>query len=356
MGFPETISANPILGVSLHAVGALCSAFCFTPQKKVRGWSWQTYWATQTLICWLVLPIVGAWLTVPDLARVLAEAPHSAMIKTFLFGALYGIGGTAFGLTIRYLGFSLTYAIALGISCVLGTFLPPLVHGQLASIFGKTGSGWVMAGMGIGTLGIFFSGIAGRWKELDLVTERQDIGTFSLRKGLPLCILAGVLSAVYGIALDQGQPIAEIAAKHGAGIFQGNVIYIFSNSGALLTTLLYCFFLSLRHRTFGEFVELPAGEESAALPLNFAMAVLTGCLWYSQFLFYGLGHVHMGSYKFTSWAIHMTMLVLFSALAGLIFREWQNCKLRTWLMLVFAIMVLILAVGALTYGNYLGSV
>lgn len=355
MNPPEIISANPLLGVSLHAAGALCAAFCYTPQKKVRGWSWQTYWVTQALICWLVLPIVGAWLTVPHLAQVLAEAPHSAMVKAFFLGVLYGVGGTAFGITIRYLGFSLTYAIAIGISCVLGTILPPLVHGQLDAIFGKTGSGWVMAGMGVGALGIFCSGIAGRWKELDLAKDRQDIGTFSLRKGLPLCILAGVLSAVYGFALDQGQPIAEIAAKYGAGIFQGNAIYIFSNSGALLTTALYCLFLALRHRSFGEFVELPAGEERAALPINFAMALLTGCLWYSQFLFYGLGHVHMGSYKFTSWAIHMIMLVLFSTLAGVLFREWHACKSRTWIMLGVAIAILILAVSALTYGNYLGS-
>jgi L-rhamnose-H+ transport protein len=355
MNPPEAISAQPLLGVTLHAVGALCAAFCYTPQKRVRGWSWQTYWIVQALICWLILPIVGAWFTVPHLAQVLIEAPHSVMVKAFCLGALYGVGGTAFGLTIRYLGFSLTYAIAVGISCMLGTILPPIVHGQLSAIYGKTGSGWIMAGMAIGALGIFCSGIAGRWKELDLTTGQQDAGTFSLRKGLPLCILAGILSAVYGFALDQGQPIAEVAAKFGAGIFQGNVIYIFSNSGALLTTALYCLFLTLRHRTIGEFVELPAGEESAALPLNFAMAFLTGCLWYSQFLFYGLGHVHMGSYKFTSWAIHMIMLVLFSTLAGLLFREWHGCKSRTWSMLALALLILIFAVTALTYGNYLGT-
>jgi L-rhamnose-H+ transport protein len=346
------IPANPVLGVLFHAVGALSAAFCYTPQKATRRWSWQTYWLAQASVCWLVLPLAGAWVTIPELSQVLAEAPAEAMRNAFLLGALYGIGGTAFGLAIRHIGFSLTYAIAIGISCVLGTLLPPLISGQLASVFGRTGAGWVLAGIGVGALGILLSGLAGRLKELDL--QGQD-SSFNLRKGLPLCLLAGVLSAVYGFSLAAGEPIATVAAKHGAGAFQGNVVYLFSNSGAFLTTGLYCLWLHLRHRTFSEYVELPAGPERRALPINFALAVLTGFLWYGQFFFYGLGHVRMGSFKFSSWGIHMIMLVLFSTLIGLIFREWQGCRRRTWSILGASLLVLIGAVLSLAYGSYLGE-
>ena len=346
------ITANPILGILLHAVGALSAALCYTPQKATRRWSWQTYWLAQASVCWLLLPMLGAWLTIPDLAQVLKEAPTSAMRNAFLLGACYGIGGTAFGLAIKHLGFSLTYAIAIGISCVLGTLLPPLVSGQLAVVFGRIGSGWVLAGIGIGVVGILLSGLAGRLKELDL--DGQNSG-FNLKKGLPLCLLAGVLSAVYGFSLAAGEPIAAVAASRGAGVFQGNVVYIFSNSGAFVTTGLYCLWLHLRHRTFGEYVELPAGPERRALPLNFALAILTGCLWYGQFFFYGLGHVRMGDFKFSSWGIHMIMLVLFSSLTGLILREWQGCRGRTWSSLAAALLVLVVAVLSLAYGSYLGE-
>jgi len=346
------VAANPILGIALHAVGALSAALCYTPQKATRGWSWQTYWLAQASVCWLVLPILGAWLTIPELALVLAEAPVSAMRDAFLLGALYGVGGTAFGLAIRHVGFSLTYAIAIGISCVLGTLLPPLFSGKLVSLFGRPGAGWVMAGIGIGTLGILLSGLAGRLKEMDLGGETSG---FNLGKGLPLCFLAGVLSAVYGFSLAAGQPVADVAAAHGAGIFQGNIIYVFSNTGAFLSTGLYCLWLHMRHRTFSEYVELPAGPERSALPANFALALLTGCLWYGQFFFYGLGHVRMGDYKFSSWGIHMIMLVLFSTLVGVVLREWQGCRPRTWSSLGAALLVLLSAVLALAYGNYLGD-
>ncbi|MCX6970683.1 MAG: rhamnose:proton symporter [Verrucomicrobia bacterium] len=346
------IAANPILGIALHAIGAISAALCYTPQKATRGWSWQTYWLAQASVCWLALPVVGAWLTIPELARVLAEAPAFAMRNSFLLGALYGIGGTAFGLAIRHIGFSLTYAIAIGISCVLGTLLPPLVSGQLAAVFGRPGAGWVIAGIAIGTLGILLSGLAGRLKEMDLGSNATG---FNLGKGIPLCLLAGVLSAVYGFSLAAGQPVADVAAAHGAGVFQGNVIYIFSNTGAFLSTGIYCLWLHARHRTFGEYVELPSGPERSALPANFALALLTGCLWYGQFFFYGLGHVRMGDYKFSSWGIHMIMLVLFSSLAGVMLREWQGCRPRTWSSLGAALLVLLSAVLALAYGNYLGA-
>jgi L-rhamnose-H+ transport protein len=350
------MTPNPLLGAFLHSVGACSSALCYTPQKKTRSWSWQTYWLAQASVCWLILPWVGAWLTIPQLAAVLAEAPTSVMARTFLLGALYGIGGTSFGVAIRYIGFSITYAIAIGISCVLGTMVTPLLSGQLAVLFHQTGAGWVLAGVAVATGGILVSGLAGWLKDTDLRNSAGQPEGFHFGKGIFFCILAGLLSAVFGISLDAGKPLAVLAAAHGAGQFEGNVVYIFSCGGAFCSTALYCLFLHLRQSTLNEYVALPAGEEKAALPLNFSLATLTGFLWYGQFFFYGLGHVRMGAYKFTSWAIHMAMLVFFSAIVGLMLREWKGCRLRTWATLAAALLVLLGAVGLMTYGNYLGSI
>jgi L-rhamnose-H+ transport protein len=347
---------NVICGISFHAVGASSASLCYTPQKKTRSWSWQTYWLAQAAVCWLILPFIVAWITIPHLKEVLIEAPKAAMYKSFLLGAAYGIGGTAFGLAIRYVGFSLTYAISVGISCVLGTLLPPLVHGELETILNNTGSGWIISGVAIGALGIAICGFAGRFKERDLENNKYNPSSFSFTKGLPLCLLAGVLSAVYGFALDQGQPIADVAAKYGSGQFQDNVNYIFTNAGAFLSTLIYCIYLHIKQKTFTEFIKSGKNQRSPRLTLNYVMASITGLLWYGQFFFYGLGHNRMGTYKYSSWAIHMIMLVLFSSVIGLVLREWIGVKNKTKWMLTFAITLLIVAVSVLTYGNYLGTV
>jgi len=176
--------------------------------------------------------------------------------------------------------------------------------------------------------------------------------TFSLAKGLPLCFLAGILSAVYNFSIDQGEPIAKIAATYGAGNFRINIIYIFSNTGAFVSTLIYCIYLHRKEKTFGEYRQKQPGSR---LLVNFVMASLTGILWYSQFFFYGLGHVRMGKYQYSSWAIHMIMLVLFSSVAGLLLKEWVKCRQKTIATLVLALVILVIAVLALTYGNYLGS-
>ena len=356
------IPPNPLLGVGYHSVGAMLSANCYAPQKYVRRWSWEIFWMTQAAWCWLIWPIVGAVCTIPHLRQVLAEAPRQPMLIAFLMGLAYGVGGTAFNISIRYIGFSLTYAIAVGLSSVLGTLVTPLAEGRFGEILAKPGADWVMLGVAAGVLGIAACGIAGRLKEIDF-RDQASTGDesggpagFSLAKGLALSLVAGILSAVYGIAInDVAKPIVETAALHGAGHWKGNIAYVFVNTGAFVTALVYSLSLARKNRSLGELVRVRSGPGSASLRANYALAFLTGTLWYGQFFFYNLGHVRMGNYEFTSWAIHMIMLVLFSNLVAIVFREWTGCRPRTRAAIALGLIVLTVAILLITYGNYLGD-
>ena len=115
------MQTNPLFGVLFHAIGSASSSSCYTPQKKTQQWSWEVYWVSQACFAWLILPILGAFLTIPNYLDVVASVPSSVMLKSFGLGALYGVGGLTFGLGIRYIGFSLNYAIAIGLSAALGT-------------------------------------------------------------------------------------------------------------------------------------------------------------------------------------------------------------------------------------------
>ena len=351
----QEITANPILGIILHAGGAISAALCYTPQQKLKGWSWQNYWIVQAFFCWVLLPIVGAALTIPGLLDVLSKAPKDAMLITFLLGVAYGIGGTCFGLAIKKIGYSLTYAIAIGISCILGTLTGPILKGELGAIIDKTGSGWVLGGIFIGLIGTLTCGLAGRMKEVELQKEEGQQQPFDLVTGLILCGIAGVLSAVYGIAVnDTGAPITKVAAEAGSGYWQTNIVYIFSNTGAFVSSGAYCIFLIVKEGTFKEFFQ-PNSDEKGALPLNYFLAFMTGMMWYGQFLFYGTAHVRMGEFKFSSWGIHMIMLILFSAMSGVVMKEWHNRKHKTQFTITAAVTLLITAVLMLAYGNYVGS-
>jgi L-rhamnose-H+ transport protein len=368
----------PPLAASIffHAIGATAAACCYVPQKQVRGWSWQSYWLTQAAFCWLILPILGAFLTVPEFWQVVQTAPREAMWRSFLLGAAYGIGGTAFGVAIRYVGFSITYAAAIGISTVGGTAYA-IAKGNttltdaalnIHTFLARSGANWVVLGIAIGVVGVVVCGVAGRWKECDQARAGGPApSSRNLIIGLALCSLAGVLSAVYGISLTEGAPIAQVAEKLAAGhtvlgidaaTFCSNAIYPFANAGAFLTTAIYCLFLHARHKTLGEIVALPEGDEKASLPVNWAMAILTGCLWYGQFFFYGFGHFYImkvAGFEQTCWAIHMILLILLGTLIGVVFKEWQGSHRRTQAALGLSLALLIVGKLLLDYGNYLGT-
>ncbi|MBI4892463.1 MAG: rhamnose:proton symporter [Acidobacteria bacterium] len=343
------------MGISFHAAGALLSANCYAPQKYVKRWGWEIFWMVQAAWCWLLWPIVGAVVTIPELSQVLAEAPKDRMLASFLMGVAYGVGGTAFNLSIRYIGFSLTYSIAVGLSSVLGTLVPPLVRGQIGGLLGRPGAEWVFGGVAAGAAGIAICGLAGRMKERDLEAGAGGRGEFSLITGLLLSLLAGVLSAVYGFALEAAAPIADIAERHGAGIWKGNVSYLFANTGAFLTAFLYSLWLARRNRSLPQLAGVEEGG-GRTLRRNYLFALCTGTLWYGQFFFYNLGHVRLGAqYAFSSWAIHMILLVLFSNALAVMVGEWGMCRKATRGAALAGLAVLCAAVVMLTYGNKLGG-
>jgi L-rhamnose-H+ transport protein len=207
---------NVFLGIGLHAIGGIAAASCYVPQKGTAAWSYQTYWLLFCVSGWLVMPIAVAALTIPNLALVLSEVPIDAIVNTTVLGAIYGFGGMAFALGIRQIGFSLTYAIAIGISAVLGTVIPAILAGNLVSSFQEPGGVAVLTGFVISIVGVALCGWAGVRKERELSAHDPGNSTsFNIRKGLVLVVIAGVLSAVFGLSLSAGTPIDEAVVRHG---------------------------------------------------------------------------------------------------------------------------------------------
>ena len=136
-------------------MGAFLSANCYAPQKYIRRWAWEIFWMTQAAWCWLLWPIIGALLHDPRTCGWFwPSRPKTACCYAFLMGMAYGVGGTAFNISIRYIGFSLTYAIAVGLSAVIehvGHAARPRASSARSSH--KTGSSWVVAGVAVGVAG-----------------------------------------------------------------------------------------------------------------------------------------------------------------------------------------------------------
>ncbi len=347
---------NPFVGVFYHALGAFFAATCYTPQKQTKLWAWEVYWLAQALFAWLIVPIVGAFLMVPDYVGVLAHANPAVLAKTFVLGMIVGGGVLTFGLGIRYIGFSLNYAIAIGVSALVGT-IGPLIWTpnsgfvwEIVEVFSTRPGQTVLAGIVSSLVGIVVCGWAGALRERSGSATAMQ---FSFRVGVPLAVLAGALSAVLAYSFEAGEPLADAAKAAGASeLMKMTAIYPVSLGGALVVNLVWCLVLMRRNKTGAQLVRLP-DKGTATLGFYYVMALVTGLFWYLQFFFYGPGKSNMGTFGFTSWGLQMALVVLFSNLYGWLFREWAGADKLAKRMLNLGMAIIMAAVFIIGYGNYL---
>lgn len=340
------ITSSPFEGIGLHAAGAASASACYLPFHKTKQWSWISFWLVQALFAWILTPLLLAMLTVPHFFSIIGNVPEHILAGTFLLGACYGFGGMSFGFATRYIGYSLTYTISIGISAVVGTVLPLIINGKLISYFSQPGGSIILVGMIISLLGVSLCGWAGFRKE----NEVSGPVNFNMRLGLILTIIAGILSGVFNISLVYSQPIEAMAVKNGAGIFEGNANLIVATSGCFLVNLIWFVVLGLKEKKLKELTGVNI-ISSSRLIKNFLWSAFGGVLWCMQFFFYGMGHAKMGTFRFASWVIHMSMLIFFSFMVGMIMKEWKNTSRKTYWMLILALVVLCFSFCMMTYGS-----
>ncbi len=120
-----------LIGLIIIAIGSFGQSSSYVPIKKVKSWSWESFWLVQGIFAWVLFPYLGALLAVPEgysLLEVLSSG-EGAAYKALFYGVLWGIGGLTFGLSMRYLGVALGQSIALGTCSAFGTMIPAILSG-----------------------------------------------------------------------------------------------------------------------------------------------------------------------------------------------------------------------------------
>ncbi|MFP4499522.1 MAG: L-rhamnose/proton symporter RhaT [Candidatus Hydrogenedentota bacterium] len=345
------MDANPFLGIFLHAVGGLAAGSFYLPFKGVRRWSWESYWLVGGFFSWIIAPWVVSFLTVPDPWGIIASAPASTLFWTFFFGALWGVGGLTFGLSMRYLGMSLGYAVALGFCAAFGTLIPPIVSGDFGALLSTTSGMITLAGILVCLGGIAVCGRAGIYKEGELSEDAKQavIKEFNFTRGMWVALFAGIMSACMAYGIKAGEPIATLAADQGApSLFVNSPVFIVIFAGGFLTNLVWCVLLNIRNKSAGNYL-----DRATPLPLNYILSAAAGIIWYFQFMFYGMGTTRMGAYDFSSWTLHMAFIIVFSNLWALMLREWKGASNRTIRWILGGIAILIASTIIVGIGNWL---
>lgn len=383
---------NALFGVIFHWLGGLASGSFYVPYKGVKQWSWETYWLVGGFFSWIVCPVLLATFLTNDVFGVLGSQSASTLGWTFMFGALWGIGGLTFGLAMRYLGMSLGMGVALGYCAAFGTLLPPFfklffpsipVPETIAEIASSTAGQVTLLGVAVCLLGIFIAALAGATKEKEMSMEekKKAIAEFSFKKGILVATFSGIMSACFSFGLTAGNPIGGASVAAGTSvIWSGLPKLIVVMLGGFATNFLWCVGLNIKNRTGYQYLASQARAEHAELtasdgehgggsaprshavpasdlkiPMlkNYLFSALAGTTWYFQFFFYTMGETQMGKFGFASWTLHMASIIIFSTMWGWIFHEWKGSSKKAHRLIVAGIATLILSTIIIGIGTYI---
>ncbi len=380
------MTPNPFLGVCFHWLGGLASGSFYVPYRGVRKWSWETYWLVGGCVSWIIMPWLLAAFMTRDLLGVLHQQSIGTLGWTYFFGAMWGLGGLTFGLTMRYLGMSLGMGVALGYCAAFGTLVPPIaksffssipVASSFGDILGSTAGLITLTGVGVCLAGILVAALAGLNKEREMpeAEKRKTIAEFNFKKGILVATFSGIMSACFAFALTAGNPIGEASLAAGTNkIWTGLPKLVVVLLGGFTTNFIWCVILNVRNRTGYQYLGRTARPEHAGLNAaggsaggaaaadpdlrvprctNYLFSALAGATWYMQFFFYTMGETQMGKFGFSSWTLHMASIIIFSTLWGWFLREWKGSSGRTHRLIAAGIGILIFSTLVVGYGNYL---
>jgi L-rhamnose-H+ transport protein len=336
------MNSNPLFGLLLIAMGSVASASFYIPFRKVKNVAWEVYWIIGGIFSWIIVPWIAAMITVPNIMGVLHDVPSKDYIWPFIFGAMWGVGGLTFGLTLRYLGVSLGTAIALGIISALGTLIPPIFKGTIDGMFENMSSAAPLIGVIISFVGIAITGQAGILKDQEMSEEKkkETVKDFNLKKGLLVALLSGVMSACFNFGIEAGDSFSASAISHGAAeINKTNPVFIVIMTGGFLVNFIWCIILAIRNKTIGDYIKV----KNTPYLANIMFAAIAGTIWFLQMMFFGMGRSQMGKFEFTAWSILMSLSIVFSTMFGFIMKEWAGSSKKIIRVIIIGLSILILS-------------
>ena len=336
-----------LAGIGWHVLGAAMAATFYVPLERVKKWSWETTWSVAGLFSWILLPIGVSLALLPDFHGFYASMGWPLLVRVALFGALWGVGGITYGLTIRHLGLSLGIGMAIGLTLIVGTLLPPLVQGQAAILF-ATRSGLIsMAGVLVAVTGVAIVSWAGHLKE---VQRKGHLKEFNVTLGIALAILCGFSSSGMSFGIAAAKPMEQAALHLGVNpLYAALPAYVLIMGCGSLVNWGYCFYRLATQPQLSLRADL--AQPVGVLARNTAIAATGGIMWYLQFFFYAWGASNIPQrLSYVNWTLHMSMYVLCGGLVGLVLSEWTGVGKRPLRILWAGIALIIVATNLVGLG------
>jgi L-rhamnose-H+ transport protein len=307
--------------------------------KYMEPLKWEAWWLVHVTIAMILFPIIWALIAVPDLFGVIASAPTNAIILGMLFGFLWGIGGILFGVSVPYIGLSLTYGIVMGLAASVGSLIPLF---QMEDATSNPAFPYILIGVLIMLIGVALTAWAG-------IKRDRLTGSFSpsadITKGIIIAVSCGVLSALLNVGFANAGPVAKTAEAAGTITRNSSLAaWVVVLLGAYAMNAGYAIFLLFKNKSWSSF---GVGHSAKA----YRWSIIAGLCWFAALGIYGQGSALMGEIgPVIGWPILLGLSLIISNIWAYTSGEWKGAK-QPFRLLLAGLAVLILASVLLGYSN-----
>ena len=321
--------------------------------KYMPPLKWESWWLVHVTIAMVLFPIVWTFLSVSDVTTVIGDVfsdpiAEQAAYIAIMFGFLWGIGGIMFGVSVPYIGLSLTMGIVMGIAGTLGALIPLLQNENATSL---PQFPYVIGGLVITIIGVIITAKAGI--DRDKLQGKSSLSGGNILKGIAIAIVCGILSSLLAVGhTNVNDDVTLIAKNYGVNGRNASLIaWLIVFIGAYAMNALYSLVLIVKNNSWSNF--FVAGSKKA-----YIWSVIAGLCWFAALGLYGQGAALMNGASdnnlgnIVGWPMLLGLSLIVSNVWAYRAGEWKNAK-KPFSLLLVGLAVLILASVILGYSNSL---
>jgi L-rhamnose-H+ transport protein len=307
--------------------------------KYMSPLKWESWWLVHVTIAMLIFPLTWALIAVPGLFNIIGNAPVNAVVLAMLFGFLWGIGGILFGVSIPYIGISLTYGIVMGLASSVGSLIPLF---QMENATSNPAFPVVLAGVAVMLIGVVVTAAAGLKRD-KIKNENKKSG--NIVKGLAIAATCGVLSALLNVGFANAAPVAKVAEASGVITRNSSLAaWVVVLAGAYIMNAGYAVVLLFKNKSWNSFGVAKSGNA-------YKWSVIAGLCWFAALGVYGQGSALLGEIgPVIGWPILLGLSLIISNIWAYTAGEWKGAG-KPFRLLLLGLAVLIIASVILGFAN-----
>lgn len=307
--------------------------------KYMNPMSWESWWVIHVLVAMILFPMIWAYIVIPDLFDIIASSPKDAIYSAMLYGFLWGIGGIMFGVSVPYIGLSLTMGIVMGLAGSAGSLIPLF---QIENATSQPSFPYIIGGLIISLIGVAITAKAGidRDKLINSSSKSKNI-----LKGLLIAVICGLLSSLLNVGFANAAPIAEKAQEFGVITRNSSLAaWVVVLWGAFIMNFSYAVLLLFKNNSWSTF--------SLKNSLNaYKWSLIAGFCWFAALGVYGQGAALLGEIgPVIGWPILLGLSLIISNYWAYNAGEWDNAQ-KPFNKLLIGLFVLIISAVVLGLGN-----